>query len=53
MSRFFGFRGVNERVLLDLVRSGREEGGQGGMVLLLDYFEGVPGLVELMVAWNF
>lgn len=50
---FLGVKGVNERVMEALVRSGREDPGDAGMILLLDYWEVPEGLVELFVAWNF
>ncbi|KAK4704286.1 eukaryotic translation initiation factor 2C, partial [Phenoliferia sp. Uapishka_3] len=51
--KMMGLKGVNQRVLEGLVRIGREEPGDLGLVLLIDYFEEREGLAELLIAWNF
>lgn len=57
MSLFsLGTKGVNERMLDALLNYGVEEDKReidGGMVVLMDYYEVPGGLAELLVSWNF
>jgi hypothetical protein len=50
-----GIRGLNERALEGLLQCGEEvEGGEGdgGFILLMDYWEVPGGLTELLICWN-
>ncbi|SCZ91709.1 BZ3500_MvSof-1268-A1-R1_Chr5-1g07622 [Microbotryum saponariae] len=57
-SNWFGFQGVNARVLDQMLRRGLEDdwksptGESMGMIWLVDFWEAPLGLIELMVAWN-
>ena len=57
MSLFsLGTKGVNERMLDALLNYGVEEDKKdedGGMVVLMDYYEVPGGLNELLISWNF